>query len=132
MRMTAGTGVPGHVETTTFPRELSAAPAARRFVRQAAGGHPAAEEALLVAGELIANSLVHAADATRVTVTIAVSAAVIRIDVHDDGTGGVPHLREGGAEAEGGRGLWLVNQLAQRWGFLREPAHSCCWAEVAT
>ena len=133
MRTTSATdmGVPEHVRTGTFPRHIHAAPSARQFVRQATTGHPAADEALLVAGELIANSLAHAVDATAVTVTVAVSQAFIRIDVHDDGTLGIPHMREAGPDAEDGRGFRIINQVAQRWGFIREHAHSCCWAEVA-
>ncbi len=111
---------------------MSAAPSARQFVRQVTGGHPAADDALLVAGELIANSLVHAADATMVTVTVAISQASVRIDVHDDSTSGIPHLREDGPDAEGGRGFRLVNEIARRWGFIRESGRSCCWAEVVT
>jgi anti-sigma regulatory factor (Ser/Thr protein kinase) len=124
-------GVPEHVRTGTFPRHIRAASSARQFVRRATAGHPAADEALLVAGELIANSLAHAVDATAVTVTVAVSQAFIRIDVHDDGTLGIPHMREAGPDAEDGRGFRIINQVAQRWGFIREHAHSCCWAEVA-
>jgi anti-sigma regulatory factor (Ser/Thr protein kinase) len=133
MRTTSATGmgVSEHVRTGTFPRHIRAAPSARQFVRRATAGHPAADEALLVAGELIANSLAHAVDATAVTVTVAVSQAFIRIDVHDDGTLGIPHMREAGPDAEDGRGFRIINQVAQRWGFIREHAHSCCWAEVA-
>ena len=130
MTTTAGTGVQEHVESKTFPRHISAAPPARQFVRQAASGHPAAGDALLLAGELIANSLVHAVDATTITVTVAVSRAFIRIDVHDDGALGIPHMREAGPDAEDGRGFRLINQIAKRWGFIREPGRSC-WAEAA-
>ena len=70
MRTTAGTGVHEHVKTTTFPRQIQVAPAARQFVRQAAAGHPAADDAVLLAAELIANSVVHALDATTVTITV--------------------------------------------------------------
>ena len=132
MRTTADTEVPEHVWTRIFPRQLRAAASARRFVRQAAGRHPAADEALLLAAELIANSLVHALNATTVTVTIAVSETFIRIDVRDDGTIGIPHMREDSPDAEDGRGFRLINQIACRWGFIREPAGSCCWAEVTT
>ncbi len=31
---------------------------------------------------------------------------------------------------EGGRGFQLVNEIAQRWGFLREPAGTCVWFEI--
>jgi anti-sigma regulatory factor (Ser/Thr protein kinase) len=134
MRTTAGTdtGVREHVRTSTFPRQVRIAPSARRFVAETTDGHPAASDALVVAGELIANSLAHALDATTITVIVAVNQAFIRIDVHDDGTLGIPHMREAGPGAEDGRGFRIINQVAQRWGFIREHAHSCCWAEVAS
>ena len=132
MRTTANIDVHEHVRTTTFPRQIQVAPAARQFVRQAAVGHPAADDAVLLAAELIANSMVHALDATTVTITVAVSEALIRVDVRDDGALGIPHMRPGDPEAEDGRGFLLINQLARRWGFTREPGGSCCWTEIAS
>jgi len=132
MRTTAGTGVHEHVRTTTFPRHIQVASAARQFVRQASAGHPAADDAVQLAAELIANSVVHALDATTVTITVTVSEAFIRVDVGDDGALGIPHMRPGDPEAEDGRGFRLINQIAQRWGFTREPAGTCCWAEIAS
>jgi anti-sigma regulatory factor (Ser/Thr protein kinase) len=132
MRTTADTGVHEHVRTMTFPRQIQAAPAARQFVQRAAIGHPAADDTILLAAELIANSVVHALDATKITITVAVSTAFIRVDVHDDGALGIPHMRPSDPAAEDGRGLQLVNQIAQRWGFTRGPGDSCCWAEIAS
>lgn len=132
MRTTAGTGVHEHVRTKTFPRQVQIAPTARRFVRRAAAGHPAADDAVLLAAELIANSVVHALDATTVTITVAVSDALIRVDVRDDGALGIPHMHPADPGAEDGRGFLLINQIARRWGFTREPAGSCCWAEIAS
>ena len=132
MRTTAGTGVHELVSTTTFPRHIRVAPTARQFVRQAAAGHPAADDAILVAAELIANNLTHAADATTIIIIVTVSEASIRVDVRDDGALGIPHMRPGDPDAESGRGFRLVNQLARRWGFIQEPGGSCCWAEIAS
>jgi hypothetical protein len=36
-----------------------------------------------------------------------------------------------GRLAEGGRGLQLVELLAARWSFLREPARTITWFELA-
>jgi len=129
MRTTAVPDVHEHVRT--FPRHIRIAPTARQFVQEAAAGHPAAEDATLLAAELIANSLAHAADATTVTIAVAVSETFIRVDVGDDGTLGIPHMRPASPDAEDGRGFRLVNQIARRWGFIREPDGSCCWAEIA-
>ena len=130
MRTTAGTGAHEHVRT--FPRQIRVAPTARQFVRQAADGHPAVDDVVLLAAELIANSLVHAGDATTITVTVAVSETLVRIDVGDDGILAIPHLRPGDPDAESGRGFQLINHLARRWGFVRDPGGSCCWAEIAS
>jgi len=124
-------GVQEQIRSATFPRQVRSAPLARRFVTEAAGQHPAAEDAVLLAGELVTNVLVHARDATSVTVTVAVSAAFIRVDVHDDGRTGMPQWREADSQAEDGRGFQIVNMLAQRWGFIREQDRTCCWFEVA-
>jgi anti-sigma regulatory factor (Ser/Thr protein kinase) len=130
MRTTADTGVREHVRT--FPRHLWVAPTARQFVEEAAAEHPAADDAVLLAAELIANSVAHAVDATTVTITVTVSEALIRVDVGDDGTFGIPHMRRDSPDAEDGRGFRLVNQIARRWGFTRDPGGSCCWAEIAS
>ena len=74
MRTTAGTGVHEHVRAMTFPRQIQSAPTARQFVRQAAAEHPAADDPVLLAADLIANSVFHALDATTFTVTVASSA----------------------------------------------------------
>lgn len=85
---------------------------------------------MLLASELVANSVLHAHDAHTVSIVVAISAAFVRIDVWDDGTTGIPHMRDTDDGTEGGRGLHLVNQLARRWGFERSPGRTCCWAEI--
>ena len=59
-----------------------------------------------------------------------VTNAVLRVDVMDDGQTGFPHWREATSQDEGGRGFQFVNELAQRWGFLRERARTCVWFEL--
>jgi len=123
-------GVRERIQSATFPRQVRSAPLARRFVTEVIGQHPAADDAVLLASELLTNVLVHARDATAVTVTVAVTAAFIRVDVHDDGQTGIPQWREADSQAEDGRGFQIVNMLAQRWGFTRDQDRTCCWFEV--
>jgi anti-sigma regulatory factor (Ser/Thr protein kinase) len=124
-------GTVERVQEATFPRQVQVAPRARRFVTEAIGPHPARDDAVLVAGELVANSLLHAHDAATVTVAVAVSETFIRVDVCDDGRTGIPRWRETDGNAESGRGFHLVNLIAERWGFVRDRDRTCCWAEVA-
>ncbi|WP_229859682.1 ATP-binding protein, partial [Streptomyces anandii] len=42
-----------------------------------------------------------------------------------------PHLRQAAGTDEGGRGLFLVAQLAQRWGTRYIPRGKVIWAEQA-
>jgi anti-sigma regulatory factor (Ser/Thr protein kinase) len=123
-------GTRGQVRTATFPRQVKIAPQARRFVTNAIGRHRAGGDAVLLAGELVANSLLHAHDATKVTVAVTVNAAFIRVEVVDNGTKGIPHWRDVDEAAEDGRGFHLVNLLARRWGFTRGQDRTCCWFEV--
>jgi anti-sigma regulatory factor (Ser/Thr protein kinase) len=118
------------VGTRTFARRADEVPAARRFVRATLAGHPVADDAELLACELVTNSVQHAADAEFVTVAIMRRGNVVHIDVIDDGTTGLPHWREASGLEEGGRGFHLVNMIAERWGFLRERGGTCVWFEL--
>jgi anti-sigma regulatory factor (Ser/Thr protein kinase) len=120
------------VQAETFARHPSEVPAARRFVRGALTGHPAAADAELLTCELVTNALLHAADAAKVTVTVILRGAIVHAEVSDDGRSGVPHWREIPADAEGGRGFHLVNEIAARWGFLRDENRSCCWFDLGS
>jgi serine/threonine-protein kinase RsbW len=117
--------------TRTFGRRPDEVPAARRFIREALDNHPAAFDAELLACELVTNTVQHAADAGWVTVAVTRRGTVVHVDVMDDGQAGLPHWREATGEDEGGRGFQLVNEIAQRWGFLRERARTCVWFELA-
>jgi len=54
----------------------------------------------------------------------------VRVEVSDDSSR-MPVAREAGLGEEGGRGLWLVSQVAVRWGSYRQGQGKCVWAEVA-
>jgi serine/threonine-protein kinase RsbW len=114
-----------------FARRAEEVPAARRFVRDILAGHPACVEAELLTCELVTNAVQHAAGAAGVTVAVMRRGLVVHVDVIDDGRTGLPHWREAGGQDEGGRGFLLVNEIAQRWGFLRERASTCVWFELA-
>ena len=117
--------------TRTFGRRPDEVPAARRFIRDALNGHPASSDAELLTCELVTNVVQHAADAGSVTVAVTHRGAVVHVDVIDDGRSGLPHWREATGQDEGGRGFQLVNETAERWGFLRERAGTCVWFELA-
>ena len=117
--------------TRTFARRAEEVPAARRFVRDVLAGHPACFDVELLTCELITNAVQHATDAAEVTVAVMHRGPVVHVDVIDDGRTGLPHWREADAQDEDGRGFQLVNEIALRWGFLRERGGTCVWFELA-
>ncbi len=117
--------------TRTFGRRPDEVPAARRFIREALDGHPSSFDAELLTCELVTNAVQHATDAGWVTVAVMRRGTVVHVDVIDDGRSGLPHWREATGQDEGGRGFQLVNEIAQRWGFLRERTGTCVWFELA-
>jgi hypothetical protein len=48
-----------------------------------------------------------------------------------DGSSTSPHLRYAATTDEGGRGLFLVSQMAERWGTRYTPQGQVIWAEQA-
>jgi anti-sigma regulatory factor (Ser/Thr protein kinase) len=48
-----------------------------------------------------------------------------------DGTSTAPHVRRAGPGDEGGRGLYLVGQLGERWGTRFGPHGKTIWCELA-
>ena len=50
----------------------------------------------------------------------------VLVEVVDDGSADTPVVKGSWCAAEG-QGLFLVQQLATRWGFLRDPAGTTVW-----
>ncbi|MEV6113272.1 SpoIIE family protein phosphatase [Streptomyces sp. NPDC052109] len=81
----------------------------------------------LVLSELITNAIRYGSDPIHVRL------------IHDrtlicevaDGSSTSPHLRYAATTDEGGRGLFLVAQLAERWGTRYTPQGKVIWAELA-
>lgn len=112
-------------------------PAARNFVRKALTDWDAGsrvEDVTLCVSELATNALVHGVPpgrGFRVLVWLDFD-GLCRVEVHDSGTGWprIPEVTEGQAELEqGGRGLRLVAELADKWGAGRRDPGKIVWVE---
>ncbi|MFJ9697020.1 ATP-binding protein [Kitasatospora sp. NPDC101183] len=109
----------------TFAARLSSdvesTPHARHLLRAYLSGLPTGalyfDTAELLLGELFANAVQHsdAPDDRHIEIRISVTHDLLRIEVHDAGTGH-PTLQPPTPTSEHGRGLHLVNELAHRWG----------------
>lgn len=87
-----------------------------------------ADVAMLLTSEVVTNAILHTSSGAGGTVTVAVAAAPdgVVIKVIDDGAAGAPVVKEE-VFAANGHGLFLVQQLAARWGYLRDPAGTTVW-----
>ncbi len=86
------------------------------------------EMAVLMVSELATNAVVHTASAFRVRVIH--DAVLVRIEVTDHG-GGTPTVRTPEPIATGGRGLLIVQELAESWGVERSEGEKTVWFTLA-
>ncbi|MFG3550192.1 ATP-binding protein [Streptomyces sp. NPDC047725] len=111
---------------------------ARRWARSRLAGsgieadEPLAETLVLLVSELVTNAVVHTGRPAvlRLVLPGAVTEeATVRLEV-DDNCGRAPVPRCPDGDATGGRGLALVDGLADRWGWSREGAGKRIWCEL--
>lgn len=81
----------------------------------------------LLISELVSNSVKHCGQGS-VHVEIEAIGGIVRVDVIDRGPAFIPAPRTAAPEVEGGWGLVLVDELADRWGSFHESAH--VWFEI--
>jgi anti-sigma regulatory factor (Ser/Thr protein kinase) len=104
-----------------FPCEVASVRAARRFVVGAMGAvsqeHREAIE--LMVSELATNCIRHAD--SPFTVIVDATADAVRIEVADSGAG-QPRIQEPDLRSPSGRGLRIVETLADAWGIEAKPS----------
>lgn len=119
--------------TRRFGREVAEIPRSRHYVADvlARAGAEATDALLLVASELITNAVRHGAG--DVELRVIVEPECVRLEVLDDGHVTVSAPAESPApSALGGRGLLLVEGVADRWGSeFESDGRTLVWAEVA-
>lgn len=89
------------------------------------------EKARLIVTELVTNSVRHAppGEAGEVGIVVSPFPDCLRIEVTDGGNGFRPDSPEPSPGQTSGWGLWLVEQLTDRWGVDRQ--HSTrVWCEI--
>ena len=81
------------------------------------------QDARLLLSELVTNSVRHAGLGGESSIGLALRLTPDRLSVavSDPGPGFTPEITEPGVEQEGGRGLFIVDQLADRWGVGDSP-----------
>ncbi|WP_454366918.1 ATP-binding protein [Streptomyces ambofaciens] len=84
----------------------------------------------LLASEVVANAVVHTGKGCQVTVSW--DGTRVRLEVEDAEGGHLPQRPSDGSYEENGRGLQLVDGLAQRWGSRPTPDGKVVWFEIGS
>lgn len=121
-------------EGEKFPRAGVAVREARRFLSQVLSDWHVEnhlDDALLCLSELATNVVCHTDDHDGYfVVEIVLSADRLRVTVHDSADD-PPLMRRPNLDDLGGRGLVLVDALADKWGMApRKPGGKSVWAEL--
>jgi anti-sigma regulatory factor (Ser/Thr protein kinase) len=125
------------VQVLQVQLEVGADPAevgrARRWARSRLAGsgieedEPLAETLVLLISELVTNAVVHTG--CPAVLRMLFGRAGVRVEVAD-ASDRPPAPRRADGDATNGRGLELVDGLADRWGWQREGAGKSIWCEV--
>ena len=109
---------------------------ARAFVAKALGElHPALDAAVLLTSELVTNAVMHSSSRCyggTITVLIMDSSGGLRIEVADQGSDLSSPVVRGDVYASDGHGLFLVQTIADQWGYLRDDSGTTVWFWLGT
>jgi anti-sigma regulatory factor (Ser/Thr protein kinase) len=111
--------------STALPFDDSAPKLARQFVARVTGALPGETRAdtSLLASELVTNAVRYGRP--EITLRVRIEPERLRVEVHDEG-GPMPSWMSSGAPSgqPHGRGLLIVNHLAESWGVAGSDRHS--------
>jgi anti-sigma regulatory factor (Ser/Thr protein kinase) len=119
-----------------LPQTVEAPALTRRLVARACetGCVPQARAAdcSLMATELVTNALIHGRGEITLTVGCCQESGSVRVEVRDQGTAGGRELTAESMDLyrETGRGLRIVDALAERWGVDADDSATRAWFEI--
>jgi anti-sigma regulatory factor (Ser/Thr protein kinase) len=117
-----------------LPGGVHAAWAARRAIAENSPALPRSlqHDLSLLVTELVTNAVRHggAADDRPVQVELRRQADRIRVEVVGPGTAFEPPASPTNGDSSGGWGLFLVDQIAERWGVRPARSGTCVWFEL--
>ncbi|MEU5954053.1 ATP-binding protein [Streptomyces sp. NPDC047525] len=90
------------------------------------------DAAQLCVSELVTNVIEHVGIGTPTVLGLSMRGPFVRIEVRDPDARVLPTLVAAERDAEAGRGVALVNELAERWGVLPGADSKVTWCELAT
>ncbi|MFF1464776.1 SpoIIE family protein phosphatase [Streptomyces sp. NPDC058330] len=124
----------GRLQQHVAQNDPEALTSCRHMIRAAVrawGAKDRADEVELAADELVTNALMHTDGGAIVTIRIlAGPERRLRVDV-EDRSSALPRRRDAGESGVSGRGLMLVDLLADVWGVEARGGGKCVWCEFA-
>ncbi|WP_338674198.1 SpoIIE family protein phosphatase [Streptomyces sp. SCSIO 30461] len=124
----------GRLQQHVAQNDPEALTSARHMIRAAVrvwGAAERADEIELAADELITNALMHTDGGATVTARVLPGEGRrLRVEVEDRSTA-LPRRRDAGESGVSGRGLMLVDRLADVWGVESRGSGKCVWCEFA-
>lgn len=119
------------IGSLTIPGRPDQVCAARAFITKVLGeAEPATDVAVLLASETVTNAVLHSNSRRpggTVTITALETDGGVRIEVTDGGSElSAPVVKPDGC-ITGGHGLFLVQTLADEWGYTRDESVTTVW-----
>lgn len=117
----------------TFAPAPESVRAARHRARDLAEGVLSSEQCYrfeLLISELLANAVKYGSDSEHVRLRVTPKDGYFCVQVTDSGEGLMERPGAMGTDEHGGLGLFLVEQLARRWGMTREGGQTRVWFEL--
>jgi anti-sigma regulatory factor (Ser/Thr protein kinase) len=105
---------------------------ARRVVEDLAPAVDAGllRDAQLLVSEVVTNSVKHSGSDEPIRLRVWARSSGLKVEIADGGFGFDAETADSCDDAEGGRGLMIVNALADRWGVIRD-ARARVWFELS-
>ncbi|OIK23221.1 ATP-binding protein [Streptomyces malaysiense] len=82
--------------------------------------------------ELASNVITHVGLETPATLAVSMNGSYLRVEVHDPDPRALPTLVQPQLDSEAGRGMVLIDVMADRWGIELHADRKVTWCEMAT
>lgn len=123
---------PWDLDFTAEPEEVAALRRIMRLHLGVWGLREVTDAAQLCVSELVSNIITHVGEGTPATLGVSMNGTRLRIEMYDPDTRVLPTLVETGSDSETGRGMAIVDAIADRWGVLLHADRKVTWCELAT
>ena len=114
------------------PEEVSVLRGLMRTRLSVWGMQELSDSAQLCLSELVANVITHVGRGTPASLTVSRRGGRLRIELRDPDARALPTLVEASDDSEGGRGMALIDAVAERWGVELCADSKVTWCELVT